>query len=681
MAVSDTTEGRSSTGRKIVVPLILVLLVLIAFTLRIPNIGNLGLIGDEGHQALAVQGILEHGAPIVPSGAVYMRSIIYLQSQALSARIFGLNEFSLRLPSLIFSLPSIIVIYLFGSTLFSRRVGLLSAFVLTLSAWGIEYARDARMYTAFQMLYMLSLLIFYRGFFLDRRLERLIVPLLFTVTIIFHQLGIPLLFAFALPFLVKSYSVVSKKALILYGVITLALFKSFQHLMRVLILYPNKVPGEGADRATANPAPLSDKINDMIFTPPIALLKQLISDHALVFVPVAALFAGAAIFILFKIATSPSRRLRWAFTLPIIASCFLYQFGLALLFIALFAILHCRDLRSLREREISFALALSGIFFLFYLVYALLYPPPISYFTIGNTFFGYPNIRGYFLRWLLDGWPRFTVVLAISAILLFRRFIQDKRRISSLFLLAMTLLPVYFCGVINWTFYSARYIFHLYPLLVIAFSFALFWAIDGALGLIKPAAHALAKHPAVHNLVRGALAIGLATLLTQDIYLADALAAGRRTYQSAKNPDKAITNSPEYASYHQDYKTPARFLTENRKTDDKIILMARAHVPPIYCFYLDEIDYVILERVESHFIRKKKGGKPRHYTTGSELILSAADLKDAIAENAGQRIWFVTDSHLIESFSNLEILEELEQYPRSLMYTGRDGSTAVYLLE
>lgn len=678
----EATGGKPALSSPLVIPIILALLVIVGFALRFPNLGALGLIGDEGHQGLAVQGILEHGTPIVPSGRVYVRSIIYLYTQALSAKVFGLNEFALRFPSLLFSLPSLIVVYLLGSTLFDRRVGLLSAFILTLSAWEIEYARDARMYTAFQMLYTLSLLFFYKGFIVGRRTDRLLVPILFTLTFIFHRMGVTLLFAFTVPFLIQAYSTVRKWTLPVYGLITYALFRISTYLTRSLIVPPpGEQSGGAAPGGAGTPSSMSDVIHDKVFTPPIALLKQLAGDHTLVFAPLAVLFAAAMLFVLYKFATSPSRRLRWAMTVPIIASCFLYQFTLALLFFALFAVLFCRDLKSLRDGEIVFALILSTFFFLFYLAYALLAPPQISFFTISNTFFGYPNIRGFFLRWLLDGWPRFSFVLGIGAVLLTRKFFMDKRDGSALFLITMTIFPVLFCGVIFWIFYSARYIFHLYPLLVIAFTYTLFRAIDAGLGAVKPLAAVLARRPIVHNMAVGAVAIALATVLSQDIYLADALAAGKRTCQTAKNPSKAITNSATYATYHQDYKTPAQYLAGQKKPGDIVILMARAHVPPIYHFYLGAIDYVVLERGEPQFLLKKTDQRPRHYTTGSELIVSAESLNRAIDENRGKTIWLVTDSHLMVDFTSEEILEEIEAYPRRLMYTGLDGSTQVYRLE
>ena len=68
------TGSSSLTAERIA----LAVLLLAALALRLVNLGKLGLIADEGHQALAVQGILAHGVPQVPSGNIYLRGGPYL---------------------------------------------------------------------------------------------------------------------------------------------------------------------------------------------------------------------------------------------------------------------------------------------------------------------------------------------------------------------------------------------------------------------------------------------------------------------------------------------------------------------------------------------------------------------------------------------------------------------------
>jgi 4-amino-4-deoxy-L-arabinose transferase-like glycosyltransferase len=190
-------------------------LLVIGLGLRIHNLGMLGLIVDEGHQALAVNGILQHGYPVVPSGIPYAWNILYIYMQSFAALLFGVNEFSLRLPGVVFSVASIPMIYLFGRSLFNSKVGLLSAFLITFSVWEIEVSRYARAYAAYQFFYILSLFTFYKGFIKGEKLHRFLVPPIFILTYMLTPLGVTLLMAFIVPFFIDAYKP-RKKLLVLF---------------------------------------------------------------------------------------------------------------------------------------------------------------------------------------------------------------------------------------------------------------------------------------------------------------------------------------------------------------------------------------------------------------------------------------------------------------------------------
>lgn len=73
----------------------------------------------------------------------------------------GKSEFILRLPSVIFGILSIPLAYNVGKTFFGAREGLLSAFLLSISPVFVYYSQEARMYTLFAFLSLLSLFFFY----------------------------------------------------------------------------------------------------------------------------------------------------------------------------------------------------------------------------------------------------------------------------------------------------------------------------------------------------------------------------------------------------------------------------------------------------------------------------------------------------------------------------------------
>jgi uncharacterized membrane protein len=74
---------------------------------------------------------------------------------------FGKSEFALRLPSAIFGLLTIPLIYKTGEVLFGRKEGLFSAFLLSISFIHIYYSQEARAYSMMTFFSLLSIYYFY----------------------------------------------------------------------------------------------------------------------------------------------------------------------------------------------------------------------------------------------------------------------------------------------------------------------------------------------------------------------------------------------------------------------------------------------------------------------------------------------------------------------------------------
>lgn len=60
--------------------------------------------------------------------------------------IFGFSEISVRLPSVILGVATVVLTYLLGKALFNKKVGLLSAFLLAIAPLHVYYSQEARMY-------------------------------------------------------------------------------------------------------------------------------------------------------------------------------------------------------------------------------------------------------------------------------------------------------------------------------------------------------------------------------------------------------------------------------------------------------------------------------------------------------------------------------------------------------
>lgn len=139
--------------RKYITVILLTLIVLGGFLIRIYNIHSnpLGLFCDEaatGYNAYTIfqSGRDEYGE-IMP--ALFRSFEIYrpgfpMYFTAPFVGIFGLSEFTTRLPSVIVGTANIVVIYFLTTLLFkSKKAGLLSAFFLAISPWHIHFSRYA----------------------------------------------------------------------------------------------------------------------------------------------------------------------------------------------------------------------------------------------------------------------------------------------------------------------------------------------------------------------------------------------------------------------------------------------------------------------------------------------------------------------------------------------------------
>lgn len=82
---------------------------------------------------------------------------VYIYATVVSVNFFGLNEFSVRLPSVLFSLGVVILTYLLGKKLFGNSaVGLLGSYFLAISPWFFIFSRTGYEATAGLFFYLLG---------------------------------------------------------------------------------------------------------------------------------------------------------------------------------------------------------------------------------------------------------------------------------------------------------------------------------------------------------------------------------------------------------------------------------------------------------------------------------------------------------------------------------------------
>jgi uncharacterized membrane protein len=139
--------------------IVLFLILILAAGLRIYHLGFKSISIDEAIGALyAIEPL--HRVIVLTINDVHPPFFYVLQHFWIKA--FGWSEPALRSISVFFAFLAIIALYQLGKKLFNRRVGLLSAFLLTLSPWHIWISQNARSNSMLLFLVILSTYSFYQ---------------------------------------------------------------------------------------------------------------------------------------------------------------------------------------------------------------------------------------------------------------------------------------------------------------------------------------------------------------------------------------------------------------------------------------------------------------------------------------------------------------------------------------
>lgn len=119
---------------------------------------------DEYSSIWAALQVLDKGVPVLPSGFFYFQGILFTYLDALFIALFGSGEVAARLPSLLFSVFTIAVVYAWGQRAFGRWFGLMAASLTALAPDSIVWGGRARMYALQQALFVLAMYAFLRGY-------------------------------------------------------------------------------------------------------------------------------------------------------------------------------------------------------------------------------------------------------------------------------------------------------------------------------------------------------------------------------------------------------------------------------------------------------------------------------------------------------------------------------------
>ena len=159
---------------KRIVNFLLIAVIAIATFLRLWNLGTVPLSPDWDEAALGYNaysiiqtGRDEYGKffPVVLRSFEDYKPALYTYLTIPFVEVFGLNTFSVRLPSALFGIFSVYLIYLLVKELFRRDdLAFISAFLLSISPWHIQFSRVAFESNVGLAFNMLTVLFFIKSF-------------------------------------------------------------------------------------------------------------------------------------------------------------------------------------------------------------------------------------------------------------------------------------------------------------------------------------------------------------------------------------------------------------------------------------------------------------------------------------------------------------------------------------
>ena len=652
--------------------------------LRLHNLGTFSLVSDEGNQALQIEGIANVGYPLMPSGLIDSVSLLFAYSQYLASVIFGLNEFSIRLSGVLFNVLAIPIIYVLVRSLLDKNTALLAAFLLAFSVWEIELSRYGRMYTLFQLFFLLSIFCFYKGFILGINGYRMSVPFIFIVTFTIHAIGLSTLVLFLFPFILEGYDVVKKRILCLYGFLSFGGMFAYAALnarVRFSMLSPTRDVGKSSDSLFSSVDVLEwtfQKIQSTVLFPPSGLLKHLYG-HAPIILVVLGLLVVVLIYFCWSVPrynfASLTKLLGCSL---IIVSSAVYQFTLAVFGLYYYVLAFCRDAYVLRSRHLRFLVTSVLGFFTFWLLYAYYYKVVGGAVLHYDYLYRFPRVYDYWIRWYVIEYPLMLVITAFGVVWLWRESITDKPNVGKMFLLFSVPAFIVFPSFFYYPWYQFRYTFHLHPLILTVFSFAIVRLTTMFMMCVGSRWHGgEEKKSGIQNMFVGIVVLVLAVGLSQDSNPKDLFEIGERTYTTTKNPIKSSVNWMPYSTYVQDYQSTANFVKNRLKLNDHVLVLGSPHAASIYYYYMRKTDYVLFDTVAQG---KATIQGNRHYLTGSEILTNASDLKRVFeGKNPCGTIWIMADHYMRTSgFYAVEIRMLLDEYAAEPTFMGRDNKTFVY---
>lgn len=605
--------------------------IVIGVLARFSELGAWCLAVDEFYIAKSVELIQQKGIPVYPDGGMYWRGLFFQYVEAASVGLFGMNEYALRLPAVLFNLFTIPPLYLLSR----KRIGNSGAFLLVgffcVSIWEVEFARFARMYSMFQCAFLWFLYFFYEGFFLGRARAILWSYAIASISIVIYEGSIFMACLLFLPLFIRGVSLAKQVQYVISAGTIL--------LLNVLVpkmwawLFPANSGNEYPEGFV-----LPQEGGGILLLPDLSLWKSVFMRGDL---------WGAGYFLLVLIGISLAYMVMktslWDWRQKIIGLVLLAAglsqlFGIVLALLLVSYFTHHVDSKLVVRKSIEMNIAIFLIACLgFWLTVGLLTATghigtegaeSLSLHKMLAIVFHYPRVMEEFGFLWLDVMPYVVMLSFLFGLMVLWGSRNSRHFLTDHFLLLVLVSCILILGVINTLYNSTRYSFFLFPLVL------LLW-FEGALALKSWLDSNWAPNVILGRVSKCAvilLPFGL-LLGSEDFSFAHLMNIGKTEVNFRMNVSEEVG-----IHYYQraDVRSPAEYINDDWKPGDLIL-----NAVPSSSFYLTHENFLFYDDQSSLFRENSQNGGTTD-RWGNPILHNKDTIQKAVQGREGD-VWILTN--------------------------------------
>lgn len=626
---------------------LLALIVLVGAFVRFWGLGAVGLHGDEKTMALPVMNLVEHGAPLMPSGMFYPRAVGQIYLMAASVLAFGQSEWALRLPSAVCGVLLIVLVWKAGARFLTPLWNLALAAAVAFLPSFIEDAQTARMYVFLVTCvagYMALLFAWERSGRIGYLVAAVVTML---VGIQFHTLAVFAAFLVLVPGLLQGDSRKFWAGAVAFVVIV----GGFEAINTWIgHAYPQSVE---ADTGPITNGPHASFVH-------LARLWLLVASVPALAFAVWAVFGGRRTL---ASETSGTRSgILMALAGVALAGALVAEVALAWHLAALLTVVGLVVAR--RVSELSKPRL--ALFFVMSAAIAIVEAVLLVRYAAGSP----EQIVGVMLGWP-SVWPflaiaGYSTVVMLTAVgfLAYGLWLLAHRRPVPDHLLLLVLgvwLPLLMIGLMKWNIPARYAAAQIVPLLVSAFA-AMQWAAQRVSARYRASEALPGAQPLAHSLAMPAAAALACLLVVNPVQVAEAMDSGYAT--------------------HPDHKGAAEFVAAAHP-GPRDIIVAEDVLQQTY--YLGHVDYWLVNKQVAAPFMHLVNGRWLDFYTDTPLIGTGVELERLVEKRDRGAIYVIGSGENQEDGRSLMrafgISEALRSPPFRLVFQGRDGFTRVWKVD